>query len=152
MSKNNTRLTNLSTLARIADDGDLLIPGIVVQGAAPRTLVVRAIGPGLGDFGLPAEVVLTDPRITVLNAAGGTVDTNNNWTQGGVATLSAVFPAVGAFPLKLANAGDAALVTSVNAGNYTLQAGAAPVAANAPAGTAVPNPTGSVLVEVYEVP
>ena len=30
--------------------------------------------------------------------------------------------------------------------------GAAPVAANAPAGTAVPNPTGSVLVEVYEVP
>ena len=152
VSKNTTRLTNLSTLARIADDGDLLIPGIVVQGAAPRTLVVRAIGPGLGDFGLPAEVVLTDPRITVFNATGATVDTNNNWTQGGVATLTAVFPAVGAFPLKLANAADAALVTSVNAGNYTLQAGAAPVAANAPAGTAVPNPTGSVLVEVYEVP
>jgi hypothetical protein len=79
VTKNNTRLTNLSTLAKIATEGDLLIPGIVVQGANPRSLVVRAVGPGLGDFGLPAESVLTDPRITVLNAAGATVDTNNNW-------------------------------------------------------------------------
>lgn len=159
VTKNNTRLTNLSTLAKIANEGDLLIPGIVVQGANPRTLVVRAVGPGLSDFGLPAEIILTDPRITVLNATGATVDTNNNWyvAAGGVVStatqaLNAVFPAVGAFPLKVANASDAALVTALTNGNFTLQAGAAPVAANAPAGAATPNPTGSVLVEVYEVP
>ena len=158
VTKNNTRLTNLSTLAKIASDGDLLVPGIVIQGANPRTLLVRAVGPGLSDFGLPANAILTDPRISVLNAAGTTVDTNNNWTQGGTATLSALFPAVGAFPLKTTNAADAALVTAITAGNYTLQAGAAPVApanggggqANAP--VTVPNPVGSVLVEVYEVP
>jgi hypothetical protein len=152
VSKNATRLTNLSTLAKIAEDGDFLIPGIVIQGANPRTLVVRAVGPGLSDFGLPAAAILTDPRISVLNAAGATVDTNNNWTQGGAATLTAVFPAVGAFPLKTTNAADAALVTALTAGNFTLQAGAAPVPANLPAGTTAPNPTGSVLVEVYEVP
>ncbi len=159
VTKNNTRLTNLSTLAKIATEGDLLIPGIVVQGANPRTLVVRAVGPGLGDFGLPAESVLTDPRITVLNAAGATVDTNNNWyalAGGAVSTatqaLNAVFPAVGAFPLKVTNAADAALVTALTNGNFTLQAGAAPVPANPPAGATTPNATGSVLVEVYEVP
>ena len=43
---------------------------------------------------------------------------------------------------------------ALNAGNFTLQADAAPVA-NTPPGQAaaiVPNQTGTVLVEVYEVP
>ncbi len=154
VSKNSTRLTNLSTIAQIANPGDLLIPGIVIQGTAPRTLLVRAVGPGLGDFGIPANAVVTDPLISVLNAAGTAVDTNNNWTPGGTATLTAVFPAVGAFPLKLTNPSDAALVTSVTAGNYTLQAGAAPINPNAPVNpnAAAVNATGTVIVEVYEVP
>jgi hypothetical protein len=154
VSKNSTRLTNLSTIAQIANAGDLLIPGIVIQGTAPRTLLVRAVGPGLSDFGIPANAVVTDPLVSVLNAAGNTVDTNNNWTQGGAATLTAVFPAVGAFPLKTTNPGDAALVTAITAGNYTLQAGAAPINPNAPVNpNAAPvNATGTVIVEVYEVP
>ena len=150
VSKNNTRLTNLSTLAKVAEDGDLVIPGIVVQGANPRTIVARAVGPGLGAFGLPADAIITDPRISVLNSTGATIDTNNNWAQAGAATLNAVFPAVGAFGLT-ANSADAALVTALTAGNFTLQAGAAPVPANA-AGATTPNATGTVLVEVYEVP
>ena len=158
VTKNNTRLTTLSTLGKIANDGDLLIPGIVVQGTSPRTLLVRAVGPGLTDFGLPANAILTDPRISVLNSTGATVDTNNNWFTGTAAnpsaattTLIAVFPAVGAFPLKQANAADAAVISVINAGNYTLQAGAAPQPPNQAANAAV-NLTGSVLVEVYEVP
>ena len=154
VTKNNTRLTNLSTLAKIANEGDLLVPGIVIQGTSPRTLLVRAVGPGIGDFGFPANAILTDPRINVLNATGVTVDTNNNWTQGGTATLSAVFATTGAFPLKTTNPTDSALVTALTAGNFTLQAGAAPAApgggGNAP--TIVTNPIGAVLVEVYEVP
>jgi hypothetical protein len=149
VSKNNTRLTNLSTLAKINNPGDLLIPGIVVAGANPRTLLIRAVGPGLQDFGL--ESYLGDPRITVLNGTA-TVDTNNNWAQIGVAAqqaaLTAVFPAVGAFPLKVTSS-DAALVTALAPAAYTLQAGAAPVGAQQ---VAPPAPTGSVLVEVYEVP
>jgi hypothetical protein len=52
---------------------------------------------------------------------------------------------------------DAALVNALAPGTYTLQAGAAPVQTG-PAGgggaaaTVAPNQTGSVLVEVYEVP
>ncbi len=154
VSKNSTRLTNLSTIAQIANPGDLLIPGIVIQGNAPRTLLVRAVGPGLSDFGIPANAVVTDPLISVLNAAGNPVDNNNNWTQGGATTLTAVFPVVGAFPLKTTNPADAALVTAITAGNYTLQAGAAPINPNAPVNpnAAAVNAIGTVLVEVYEIP
>lgn len=154
VSRNGTRLTNLSTLAKISTEGELLIPGIVVAGNNPRTLLVRAVAQGLRDFGLGADAVLGDPRITILEGTQ-TVAANNNWAQAGAATLNAAFPAVGAFPLRTAN--DAALVESLAPGSYTLQAGAAPVA-TPPAGqeppptTVTPNPTGAVLVEVYEVP
>lgn len=153
VSRNGTRLTNLSTLARISEAGELLIPGVVVAGNNPRTLVVRAVGPGLADFGLSADSVLGDPRLSILNGQQ-TVATNNNWAQAGAAILNAAFPAVGAFPLRAGN--DAALLSALAPGSYTLQAGAAPIAAPTPgatpATTPAPNPTGAVLVEVFEVP
>ncbi len=162
VSKNGTRLTNLSALAKISADGDLLIPGIVIAGTNPRTLVVRAVAQGLADFGIPSAALLGDARISILTTAANgnsqTVGTNNNWAQaaagtgGGAATLTAAFPAVGAFPLRAAS--DAAIIDALAPGSYTLQAGAAPVA-NGPGGqppVTVPNQTGSVLVEVYEVP
>lgn len=158
VSKNSTRLTNLSTLAAVNEEGGLITPGIVIQGANPRTLVARAVAPGLADFGLPASALLGDPRITILNGTGGAVATNNNWAQPGAAggqagMLNAVFPAVGAFALRATNA-DAAIVTALNPGSFTLQAGAAPLptGANVPANFVAPNQTGSLLVEVYEVP
>ncbi|HUR60470.1 MAG TPA: hypothetical protein VM029_22295 [Opitutaceae bacterium] len=156
VSKNATRLTNLSTLAKVDEEGGLVTPGIVIQGTNPRTIVARAVAPGLTDLGIPTSAVLGDPRITILNNAGGTVATNNNWSQnaangGQGQTLTAVFPAVGAFALRATNS-DAAVVTALAPGNFTLQAGAAPVPANLPVNTIAPNQTGLVLVEVYEVP
>ena len=149
VSRNGTRLTNLSTLARINNEGDLLIPGIVVAGTTPRTLLIRAVAQGLRDFGLPADAVLGDPRVTVLEGTQP-VDTNNNWGQTNAAVLTAAFPAVGAFALR--NAADAALINPLPPGSYTLQAGAAPLPQNPPSNFVAPNATGSVLVEVYEVP
>src|SRR6185295_13361915 len=92
VSRNGTRLTNLSTLGHINNEGDLLIPGIVVAGTNPRTLVIRAVAQGLRDFGLPADAVLGDARITILDGTQ-TVDTNNNWGQTNAAALTAAFPA-----------------------------------------------------------
>ncbi len=147
VSRNSTRLTNLSTLARIDDAGDVVIPGIVLAGTSPRTLLVRAVGPGLADVGLPLSTVLGDPRLSVFNAGRATVATNNNWTQGNAAMLSGVFATSGAFPLKATN-GDAALLNAFAPGAYTIQAGATPVLAALAAGAT----TGQVLVEVYVVP
>lgn len=158
VSKNNTRLTNLSTLATINDDGGVILPAIVIQGANPRTLLARAVGPGLEPYGVPLTSSLGDPRLTVLNGSNATVASNNNWSQGGAtgqaAALTAAFPATGAFSLKTGTT-DAALVAAFAAGSYTLQADAAPVptAGNGQAAAAVAaNQTGLVLVEVYEVP
>lgn len=162
VSRNSTRLTNLSTLGRVSSEGELVIPGIVVAGNNPRTLVVRAVGPGLSDVGFSADAVLGNPRISILTTVNGvsqTVATNNNWTQatgsGDAATLSAVFPAVGAFPLKTTN-GDAAILDALAPGTYTLQAGAQPLPTvtteQGPVTIVAPNQVGSVLVEIYEVP
>lgn len=157
VTKNSTRLSNLSTLASINEDGEVLLPAIVIQGANPLTLLARAIGPGLEPYGVPLTSTLGDPRLTVLNASKATVVSNNNWSQGGVlgqgAVLTAAFPATGAFSLKSGTT-DAALVAAFAAGSYTLQADAAPVVAagTGQAAAVAPNQTGLVLVEVYEVP
>jgi len=103
--------------------------------------VLRAIGPGLVPFGRSAATVLTDPRLTLFSGAQ-TQANNNNWGQTNGATLAAVFPVIGAFPLT--NANEAALLTTLTPGAYTMQASPAPGNAG--------NPTGLVLVELYEVP
>ncbi len=150
VSRNGTRLTNLSTLARINNEGDLLIPGIVIAGNNPRTLVIRAVAQGLRPFGFSTADLLGDVRISVLQGTQ-TVASNNNWSQGGAAALTAAFPAVGAFPLT--SNSDAALLDALVPGSYTLQAGATPLtAAQIQAGAATTNQVGAVLVEVYEVP
>ena len=149
VSRNATRLTNLSTLSRINSDGDLLIPGIVIAGNNPRSLVIRAVAQGLQTFGYGAADVLGDPRLLVYS--GQTVVTNNNnWAQAGATALTAAFPAVGAFPLT--NAADSALLEPLTPGSYTLQAGATPLTAQQAAAATAPSQTGSVLVEIYEIP
>ena len=146
VTKNATRLSNLSILGTIAEPGATLIPGLVVQGANPRTVLIRAIGPSLSDFGLASGNLVADPGLVVQAANGTVLDSNNNWAQAGTANLAPVFPAVGAFPLKSTASADAALVTALTNGTYTIQAGAVPTA------TTQTGTTGSLLVEIYEVP
>lgn len=141
VSRNASRLTNLSSLSRIGDGNEAVIPGVVVAGNTPRTVVLRAIGPGLVPFGQPAATVLSDPRLVLFSGVQPLAN-NNNWGQANGATLAAVFPVIGAFPLNSPN--EAALLTTLTPGPYTLQASPAPGNAG--------NATGRVLVELYEVP
>ncbi len=146
VTQNGTRISQLSTLARI-DDGatESVLPGIVLRGANPRTLLVRAVGPGLASVGLAADSVLPDPRLSIFAGAPVPLAGNNNWTDASADVLGTVFSRAGAFPLGAASR-DAALVSAFNAGAYTIQASSTPSG-----GTAAPG-TGTVLVEVYEVP
>ena len=147
ISKNNTRLANLATLANLSNPGDIVTAGISVSGN-PRTLIVRGIGPGLADF-LPGS--LPDPSINILTATATpqSVAANNNWSTGGSQlSLAAAFPMVGAFPLKTGSA-DAVLVHAFTPGGYNIQTTAAAVPANQ---ANPPAPTGTLLIEVYEAP
>lgn len=138
-----SRLINLSTRAQVGTGGNILIPGITIApGAGTRRLLVRAVGPTLGIFGVPS--VLADPKLELFNAASIKIAENDNWSTpansaaADATTLAAAFAANGAFALN-AGSRDAALLVNLAAGSYTLQV------------SGVGNTTGTALVEVYDL-
>ncbi|MSU50665.1 MAG: hypothetical protein EXS37_16525 [Opitutus sp.] len=132
-----SRLVNVSTRAQVGRGENILVAGFVVSGNAPKTLLIRAIGPTLAAFGVTD--VLADPRLEIIGStATGTVAANDNW--GGSTALSSAFAARGAFPLAAADSKDAALLVTLQPGNYSAQV------------SGVGDTTGEALIEIYEVP
>lgn len=129
-----TRLTNLSARAQVGTGGDVLIAGFVIGGEGDRTVLLRAVGPGLSAFGVTG--FLSDPRLDVYRGTT-LLQSNDNW--GGTAALSATFSRVGAFGLQ-ANSRDAVLLLTLQPGAYSAQI------------SGVGGTTGNALIEVYEVP
>jgi arylsulfate sulfotransferase len=68
---------NLSTRGLVGTGDNVLIGGFIITGTDPKTLVLRALGPSLGGFGLSS--VLADPMLSVYNSSGTLVATNDNW-------------------------------------------------------------------------
>ena len=137
-----TRLINLSTRAQVGTGDGILIPGITISaGSASRKLLIRAVGPTLGAFGVPGT--LADPKLELYSGTTK-IASNDNWeTQVGVASgsaaqLASIFTQAGAFALAPGSK-DAALLTNLSPGNYTLQV------------SGVNNATGEALVEVYDL-
>lgn len=131
------RLVNLSSRAVVGTDANILIPGFVLSGVKPRRMLVRAVGPGLVDFGLTGA--LADPTLAVFRGEARIAE-NDNWGDGGAAAAVAeAGAAVGAFPLKTGSR-DAAVVVELAPGSYTVQVAGAR------------RTTGTALVEIYELP
>lgn len=128
------RLINVSARNRVGVGDDILIAGFTVAGAPAdrKTVLIRAVGPKLTAFGVSG--LLADPRLEVFNGATK-VGENDSWD----ASLAATFTAVGAFALDPGSK-DAALLTSLPPGSYTVQVRGAD------------GGTGEALVEIYEVP
>ncbi len=127
-------LINLSTRGPVGPS--FLVPGLVIAGNEPMRLLIRAVGPGLQQFGVPR--VLSRPSLVVYS--GQTVmHSNTGWTTGGLkGDLAGAAKLAGAFPLVDGSADSAALVYLLP-GQHTIQISGA-------GGT-----TGEVLVEVYLV-
>lgn len=68
---------NLSSRIRVQTDDNVLIGGFILTGTDPKKLIVRAIGPSLTDQDVPDA--LADPVLTLYNAAGDPIATNDNW-------------------------------------------------------------------------
>ena len=127
------RLVNVSVLKNV---GGGVTVGFVIGGPGSRTVLIRAIGPTLGAAPFNVSGVLADPQLRLF-AGAGAINENNDW--GGTMPLTAAFTQVGAFVLP-AGSRDAALLTSLPPGNYSVQVSGAGGA------------TGIALVEIYEVP
>lgn len=133
-----SRLINISSRGHVGTGANVAIPGFVVAGNGPRTLLIRGVGPTLGAFGV--SNVLADPNITLVGANQAVIAQNDNWgAAADPAAISAAATAVSAFGLGAGSA-DAAMVVTVPPGLYTVLVSGAN------------NSTGNALVEVYEVP
>jgi hypothetical protein len=132
------RIVNLSTRGWVGLDLEQLIGGFVIDRGSRRVLV-RAVGPQLGDFGVSG--FLEDPKMRVVRMVEFTeVAANDNWEDSGAGgEVAAAAEAVGAFPFDTGSL-DAALVLDLKPGEYTAIV------------SGVEQSTGIALVEVYELP
>jgi len=133
------RLINISTRAMVGTGANILIPGFVIGGGGTESLLIRADGPGLTQFGVGG--VLATPSLTVINSGGTTVASNTGWgtnTNPTPAQIASISAQVGAFALASGSA-DCALIANLGPGSYTVQV------------SGVGGTTGVALAEIYEV-
>lgn len=126
------RFVNLSGRALVGTGDDALIAGFVVRGTGIKRLLIRAVGPTLGTYGVSEFLAM--PELAVYRGsevvAVATAST----------TFASKYTATGIGAFALASNNDAALVIDVSPGVYSAEV-------RGKNGT-----TGVALVEIYEVP
>jgi glucose/arabinose dehydrogenase len=128
-------LTNISTRAYVGTGDNVLIAGFTVAGSGSENVLLRGVGPTLGQSPFNLSGVLGQPMINLTTGSGGAIATAGPW--GGTTALSNAFAASGAFPLP-ADSADSALLASLPAGGYTSEVSGAG------------STTGIALAEVYD--
>ncbi|MCF3652346.1 glycoside hydrolase family 43 protein [Synoicihabitans lomoniglobus] len=132
-----SRLVNLSARADAGTGENVLVAGFALSGDGATSLLIRAVGPQLVDFGV--RNTMANPQLTLFDGTTPIL-TNDDWSNApNLEALTAASATVGAFPLD-PDSHDAALLVSLMPGTYTAQA------------SGVAGTTGNVLVEVYAVP
>lgn len=76
-SSSSAPLVNISTRGEIGTADGVLIGGFIIGGTGSKTVLLRAIGPSLGDAGVANP--LADPTLELHDAAGATIASNNDW-------------------------------------------------------------------------
>jgi hypothetical protein len=110
--------------------GNVLIGGFIISGTGTKDVVVRGLGPTLGDLGVTG--FLADPTLDLRNGNQTQIATNDNWKD----TQPTAIQATGKAPPH--DSEPAILQTGLASGNYTaILAGKN-------------NTTGVGLVEVYD--
>lgn len=133
---NVTRITNLSTRTKVGGDAGTPVIGLVVSGTGSKSLIARAVGPTLGNYGVSG--FLTDPELKLQRSSDNiAVAYNDNWYLApNRDDLVAKSVPVGAFALET-NSADAAWFGNLPSGGYT-----APIQDD--------RGEGIVLLEVYD--
>ena len=128
------RLINLAVLKQMSADA-ILTTGFVIGGSTAKSMLIRAIGPGLAALGVPG--VMANPKLELFSGSA-VIARNDNWE--GLPQLTTVGNSVGAFAITDANSNDAILLITLAPGSYTAQL------------SGVNGSAGLALLEVYEVP
>lgn len=126
--KANSLLANISTRMRVGTGDDVLISGLIITGTEPMRVLLRAISSSLS---LPSR--LANPTLTLYDAAGQLILSNDNW---GDAPNAAEVSATGIAPSHNL---ESAILTTLQPGAYTAVL------------RGVNNTTGVALAEVYRL-
>jgi hypothetical protein len=70
-------LGNISTRAFVQRGDDVMIGGFIVEGPERKKVMIRAIGPGLIQYGVPN--VLANPTLELHDGTGALIASNDNW-------------------------------------------------------------------------
>ncbi len=124
------RMANISTRAAIGVTENVSIGGFIVQGADPKEVLIRAIGPSLAESHVLGA--LADPTLELHDASGNVLLLNDNWKDSQEQAISETGLAPG-------DARESAIRATLAPGGYT-----AVVAGKN-------NTAGVGLTEIYEV-
>jgi hypothetical protein len=130
---------NISTRGVVQTGDNVFIGGFIIQGNAPKKVIIRAIGPELAQYGVPD--VLQDPFLELHDVSGALIGQNDNWGTtilGGVITSDQVAE-IQASGLAPGDSHESAIISTLQPGNYTAIV------------RGVNNTTGAALVEVYDL-
>jgi hypothetical protein len=72
-----SKLANISTRGFVDTGDNVMIGGTIIIGSAPATVLLRAIGPSLTNFGVPNA--LQDPTLELHDGNGALMASNDNW-------------------------------------------------------------------------
>jgi uncharacterized protein GlcG (DUF336 family) len=81
------KLANISTRVSAGTGDNRLIGGFIISGSAPKKVIVRAMGPSLGQFGVNSA--LADPTLELHDHTGAIIAANDNWADSQQADIEA---------------------------------------------------------------
>ena len=130
-SPSGSHFANISTRMDVGTGNNVMIAGFIVSGSQSKTIIVRALGPTLGSYGVANA--LNDPMLELHDSSGATIATNDDWQTGSQASQ------ISSSGYAPTNSNEPALIATLPAGAYTAIV------------RGYNNSTGVALVEVYEL-
>ena len=106
-------LGNISTRAFVDTGNNVLIGGLIVSGLGPKKVILRALGPTLGQPPFNVPGALADPVLELYDSAGNLIVSNDNW--GSASNASAIQSSGYAPPGSV----ESAILSNLDPGNYT---------------------------------
>jgi hypothetical protein len=130
-SPSTSHFANISTRMDVGTGNNVMIAGFIVSGSQSKTVIVRALGPTLGSYGVANA--LSDPMLELHDSSGATIAMNDDWQSGSQASQ------ISSSGYAPTNSNESALIATLAAGAYTAIV------------RGYNNSTGVALVEVYEL-
>ena len=128
------QLTNISTRAFVQTGDQVLIAGFILTGTDPKQVIVRGLGPTLGQPPFNVPNVLADPTLD-LHDSTSSIATNDNWQSAANANQIPTSPV----DYRPPNSLESAILITLQPGAYTaIMSGKN-------------STTGNGLVEVYDL-